>query len=127
MAKVTLKNTSRSQTFIATYYHEIVGRRSNDKLYTVERRRSANGKVVAMKQPHSFSILPGQEAEVHEVALHLPQVRAACKKGWLEKRKAKAETASTKAAAPAAPAAPAAQPDASAEKSAPHKKPGRGR
>jgi len=114
MEKVTLRNTER-RTFCATYYPSVVGRRCKDRLYDVKRARSASGKLIGIKQPHSFSILPLESAEVHAVALHLPQVKAARKAGWLvlEKKKVAAPPAasatggSTTAAAPAMSAAPA--------------------
>lgn len=80
---VTLKNTGL-ETFIATYYTSICGRRSGAKLYSVRKVRSPRGKIVGVKQPHSFSIVPGEQASVHDVALHLPQVKSARKSGWLE-------------------------------------------
>jgi hypothetical protein len=81
---VTLENTSRNRSFIATLYPDIVGRRSEGrKLYAVCKVRSPSGKVVGQKQPFSFEILPGKTAAVDPAALHLPQVKAARKSGWL--------------------------------------------
>ena len=80
---VILKNAGL-ETFTATYYPSICGRRCKDRLYAVRKMRSPQGKLIGVKQPYSFTILPGQAVEVHDVALHLPQVKAARKKGRLE-------------------------------------------
>lgn len=78
-----LKNNDKCRTFHGTFYPSLIGRRTNAKLYTVEKVKSPRGKSQTMKQPHSFMVLPGQTAEVDDVALHLPQVKAARKSGWL--------------------------------------------
>ena len=98
----TLRNTSRVNTFIATYYPALVGKhKAGQKLYAVSKVRSPSGKVVGLKQPHSFEILPGAAVTVDPVALHLPQVKAARKSGWLKVEEAKAASAGAKASSPA--------------------------
>lgn len=84
---VTLRNTKRT-AFYGTFYPNIVGRRTSDKLYDVRRVRSARGKIVSEKQPHSFMVPALDKATVHAAALQLPQVKAALKSGWLVQDKA---------------------------------------
>lgn len=103
----TLKNTDRNRTFQATYYPEQIARRTTDRLYSVTRMRSPNGKLVSVKQPYSFEIPPGQSASVHSVALHLRQVKRALKSGWLKREQP----------APVAPAVVAAPADSSSRRS----------
>lgn len=95
---VILKNT-RHQAFYATYYTEVTGRRTTDRLYDVRKVRSPAGKIVSEKQPHSFMVPALEQETVHDVALHLPQVKAALKSGWLVKVEAKAAAAPPPASA----------------------------
>ena len=79
---IILKNT-RYDRFDGTYYPDVIGRRSSERLYSVRRVRSPNGKMLSEKQPHSFMVPAKGQMTVHEAALHLPQVKAALKSGWL--------------------------------------------
>ena len=95
---VPLKNKSSHQTFHGTFYPSEVGRRTSDKLYDVQKVRSAKWKRATVKQPHSFMLLPGETKLVHPAALHLSQVKAARKSGWLEVVEVSAPAAKAKPA-----------------------------
>ena len=97
MPKVPLKNTS-VQPFIATMYHQFVGRYSEEKLYTVVRLRGPNGKLIAQKVPKSFQINANETLLLDEAVLRLPQVHEALKSGRLVKGEVVAAAPAVKAA-----------------------------
>jgi hypothetical protein len=99
MAEVKLLNKSKKPYHI-TLYPSIAGRRSSGKHYEIRKVRSASGKLMGEKQPHSYSIMPGKATSLPAVALHMPQVKAAMKSGDLKRLElAEAKPAKRKAEA----------------------------
>lgn len=85
MAQVTLRNTSQYQPFVGVMYHEVVCRRRGSCSCTIQRKPGPSGKLVSIKQPQGFQINAKTELAVDEAVLHLPTVKKARRKGWLEK------------------------------------------
>ena len=85
MAQVTLRNTSQYQPFVGVMYHEVVCRRRGSCSCTIQRKPGPSGKLVAIKQPQGFQINAKSELAVDEAVLHLPTIKKARRKGWLEK------------------------------------------
>lgn len=104
MAEVTLRNTRR-QPFLATMYHDIVCRRRQACSCQVVHISGPRGKRMSLKSPASFQVDALSALRVDAAVMHLPQVKAAVKSGWLERVQSRPGVVKTAAEAAASEAA----------------------
>lgn len=81
--QVVLVN-NKHKTFFGNLYHDVVCRRVGACSCRKVKVRSAQGKVVTRKDPAGLHVFPKAESKaLPGEVLHVPEVRAAVKGGWL--------------------------------------------